>query len=296
MLDIVPSGQALGARIEGLDLSRPLEAAQLQAIARALGEHGVLCFPGQRLDAAAQKRFSACFGTLEINVASSLYPSALPEVMVLSNIVENGRSIGLPDAGQDWHTDMSYSRTIAMATVLHAIRIPRRDGQVLGNTEFLDMQSAYADLPAELKERLRDATAVHDFNKFWEMMRGRGSDRPPLTEEQRRRKPPVSHPLFLQHPLTGRFALYANPGYTMRIEGMPESESDALLRMLFEHQLQPKYRYVHQWSEGDLLMWDDIGTIHRAIPDYRADEPRLMQRCQVLADRVFEAGYAPVAA
>ncbi len=290
MTRVVPSGKILGARVEGLDLSRSIGEDDVALILRSLGTYGVLCFPGQALDAVGLKAFGAKFGQLEVNVASSLYRSDVPEVMTLSNIVENGRPIGLPDAGQDWHTDMSYSARIALATILHAVRIPRRDGQVLGNTEFLNMHAAYDDLPDAMKQRLDGATATHDFNKFWEMMRHeRGSNRPALSDEQRRQKPPVSHPIFLKHPVTGRRVLYANPGYAVHIDGLPQAESGELLQMLFEHQLQPKYRYAHEWSEGDVLMWDDIGTIHRAIADYRADEPRLMKRCQVLANCAYDA-------
>jgi len=292
MIELTPSGQVLGATIEGLDLSLPLSQSDFAAIARSLGTYGVICFPGQTLDAAALKRFSARFGTLEVNVAGSFQEPGIPEVMILSNVVENGRPIGMADAGQDWHTDMSYSKTIAFANVLYGVRIPRRNGRALGNTEFLNMQAAYEDLPGEIKARLQDATALHDFNKFWEKMRReKGSSRPPLTEEQRRKKPPVLQPVFLRHPVTGRTVLYANPGYTVRIEGMPERESDELLAFLFEHQLQPKYKYAHQWSERDVLMWDDLVTLHNAVADYGPAEHRLIKRCQVMADRVFAADY-----
>jgi taurine dioxygenase len=297
MLEVKPSGKILGATIEGLDLSQPLRPDDFALIVRSLGAFGVLCFRRQKLDPAALKAFSARFGTLEVNVAAALYQAELPEVMVLSNMVENGRPIGLSDAGQDWHTDMSYSKTIAFASVLYAIRIPRRGGQVLGNTEFLNTHAAYADLPDDIKRRLHDATALHDFNKFWEMMRrDKGSRRPPLTDEQRRQKPPVSQPIFLRHPVTGRFVLYVNPGYAVRIDGMPEDESEEMLQMLFEHQLQAKYRYAHEWTEQDVLMWDNIGTVHRAIGDYGPDEHRLMQRCQVMADRVFGTDFPGAAA
>ncbi len=101
----------------------------------------------------------------------------------------------------------------------------------------------------------------------------------------------MSHPVFLQHPITGRMVLYANPGYTVRINDMPERESDELLAFLFEHQLQPKYKYAHQWSENDVLMWDDLLTLHSAVADYGPNEHRLIKRCQVMADRVFDKGY-----
>jgi taurine dioxygenase len=181
---------------------------------------------------------------------------------------------------------MSYSTVIAFANVLYGIRIPQRDGNSLGATEFSSMHAAYEDLPGEVKERLTGMTGLHDFNKFWEKMRReKASTRPALTPAQRAAKPPVSHPLFLSHPITGRKVLYANPGYTVRINELADRESEEMLEFLFAHQLQRKYRYAFQWQPGDVLMWDDIGTIHRAVSDYRSDEPRLVKRCQVMATR-----------
>jgi taurine dioxygenase len=287
-MDIIPSGKALGARIEGLDLAQPLSAADTEAIIQALGRYGVVSFPRQSLDAADLKQFAGSFGTLEVNVANAYQEPGHPEVMILSNIVENGKPIGLADAGQDWHTDMSYSRTIAFANVLYGIKIPRRNGQPLGCTEFASMHKAYDDLPEELKQKLAGRTATHDFNKFWEKMRSeKGSKRPPLTDEQKRQKPPVSQPIFRRHPITGRMVLYANPGYAVKIDGMDAAESDRILAFLFEHQLQEKYRYKHLWTEHDVLMWDNIGTLHNAVADYGPDEHRLIKRCQVMADRIL---------
>jgi alpha-ketoglutarate-dependent taurine dioxygenase len=205
MLDIRPTGHALGATIDGVDLSRALTDREFGATLGALGRYGVLCFPGQQLDTAALKAFAGRFGELEVNVAGAFQDPVHPEVMILSNIKENGHPIGLADAGQDWHTDMSYSSTIAFANVLYALKVPRRNGRPLGATEFAGMHAAYDGLPADLKTRLAGATILHDFAKFWDKMRAQpGSTRPPLTEEQRRRKPPVSHPVFLTHPITGR--------------------------------------------------------------------------------------------
>ena len=286
-MQLVPSGRVLGAALEGLDLSRPLPEPQVEAIIQALGRYGVLRFPRQRLTARQQTDFAARFGELEINVASGAYQEpGIPEVMILSNIVKDGKPIGLADAGQDWHTDMSYSKTIAFANVLYALEVPRRNGKVLGDTEFSSMHAAYEGLPAELRTRLNGMTVLHDFNKFWEKMRReKGSKRPPLTEAQRKSKPPVSHPIFLTHPITGRKVLYANPGYSMRINELSQKESDETLAFLFEHQLKPEYRYRHEWAEGDLLMWENFGTIHNAIADYGPGEHRLIKRCQVMATR-----------
>lgn len=288
MLNITPSKATLGATVEGVNLEQQLSSAQRGVLLQALGHYGVLRFPGQLLQTAALKAFAAGFGTLEINVAGAFQDPKHREVMTLSNIVENGKPIGLPDAGQGWHTDMSYSREIAFANVLYALRVPKRAGQALGGTEFSNMHAAYDDLPQDLKQRLEGATATHDFNKFWEMMRSRpGSTRPALTDAQQQAKPPVSQPIVMRHPITGRNVLYCNPGYAIRIDDWPECDSEQMLVLLFEHQLQAKYRYTHHWTEGDLLLWDDIGTIHNAIADYTAEEPRLIKRCQVMADRVF---------
>jgi len=286
-MQIAPSGKMLGARIEGLDLSRPLAEREVEEIIQAIGRYGVLCFPRQRLTARQHKDFAARFGELEINVASGAYQEpGIPEVMILSNIVKDGKPIGLADAGQDWHTDMSYSKTIAFANVLYALEVPRRNGKVLGATEFSSMQAAYEGLPENLKSKLAGMTVLHDFNKFWDKMRNeKGSKRPPLTEAQKNAKPPVSHPIFLTHPITGRKVLYANPGYSMRINQLPEKESDEILAFLFVHQLKPEYRYRHEWTEGDLLMWENFGTIHNAIADYGPAEHRLVKRCQVMATR-----------
>ena len=291
-MKLAPTGKTLGATVEGADLSRELSQADFATLLRGLGTHGVLCFPRQSIDAPALKRFSERFGGLQVSLTGDYTDPETPEVMILSNVVENGKPIGLADAGQDWHTDMSYNNLIGFTNVLYGIRIPHRDGKALGNTVFANMHAAYDDLSEELKQRLDGMTASHDFNKFWEEMRRRpGSTRPALTPEQRAKRPAATHPVFMTHPITGRKVLYCNPGYVTRINEMDEAESDRVLEHLFEHQLQPKYQYAHNWTEGDVLMWDHIGTLHNAIPDYGPDEHRLIKRCQVMADRIFDPAF-----
>lgn len=288
MASVIPGGHTLGATIEGLNLAK-LSEDEFDLAMRSLGDYGVLRFPKQELSAAELRAFSARFGDLEVNVANSYQEPGLPEVMILSNIVENGKPLGLSDAGQSWHTDMSYSKTIAFCNVLYGIRIPHRNGEPLGNTEFCDQRAAYDALPADLKSKLEGKTVLHDFNKFWEMMRRqKGSARPALTEAQRAAKPPVSHPIFLTHPITGRRALYANPGYSMRINELAQKESDEILAFLFEHQTKPEFKFAARWQVGDVLMWDNMRSIHNAVADYRADEPRYIKRCQVMATRFFK--------
>jgi taurine dioxygenase len=278
----------LGARIEDIDLARPISEDHFRSILRALGAHGVLCFPGQQIDTQHLAVFGRMFGELEINVANAFHEPGFPEVMVLSNMTAHGKPIGLADAGQGWHTDMSYSTEIALANVLYAVKVPMRAGRSLGETQFRNMHAAYADLPSAIKSRLQGRTATHDFAKFWDMMRTRpGSKRAALTPEQRAKKPPVSQPIFRMHPITGRTVLYCNPGYAMRIDGLPEAESAELLAFLFAHQEQEKYFHAHQWAEGDVLMWDNMGTVHNAVADYRSDEPRYIRRVQVMATKDY---------
>jgi len=287
-MKIQAGGKTLGARIDDIDLRQPISDGDFRQILRALGEYGVLCFPEQKLETEAFARFGRMFGDLEIHVANQYHEPDFPEVMVLSNMTREGKPIGLGDAGQGWHTDMSYSKDIALANVLHAIKVPMRDGRPLGATQFRNMRAAYEDLPADIKRRLEGRTATHDFAKFWDMMRARpGSPRAPLTAEQRAKKPAVSQPIIRPHPITGRAVLYCNPGYATHIDGMPEAESVRLLDFLFEHQAQEKFLYAHAWTEGDVLMWDNVGTVHNAVADYRADEPRYMRRVQVMATKDY---------
>ncbi len=298
MYRVKPSGEILGCTIEGLNLSQPLSRGALGFVLRALADHGVVCFPKQKLEPAAQVAFSRLFGELEVHVSRSFQEPGHPEMMILSNIVEDGKPLGLADAGQDWHTDMSFSQTIAFVNVLYALKVPRRDGQALGATLFANMVAAYEALPQDVKSRIEGRTATHDFANFWEMMRqrkGEATTRAPLTPEQRRQKPPVSHPMVMVHPLSGRKILYANPGYTVHIDGLPAKESDELLDFLFRHQVRPEFQYAHQWNEGDVLIWDDLQTLHNAAADYRDDEPRLIKRCQAMADLVFTPEFAHLA-
>jgi taurine dioxygenase len=292
MLSIEPSGATLGAMISGVDVRRITDREFAQVLV-ALGAHGVLRFPDQQLDLGDLRYFSERFGEIQ---GPSSAPEAAKEsyahIGTLSNLKQDGKYIGLPDAGQDWHTDMSYREVMGFVNVLYGIRIPRRNGVPLGGTEFANMHAVYEALPVDMKTRFANATATHDFEKFWENMRSNhASERPPMTELQRKQRPPVVHPLFLTHPITGRKVLYANPGYTMRINDIPQDESDEILDFLFDFQLEPRFRYTHTWTENDLLVWDHLGTIHRAIADYGPDEIRLMRRCQVMATKIFDPDF-----
>ena len=292
MEEIIPTGGALGAEVRGLDLARPIEDACFARLLRALGAHGVLRFPGQHLTPAQLRDFSCRFGPIQRGVADRFRDPAVPEVGILSNIRRDGQGIGLADAGQDWHTDMSYTVTRGFVNVLYAVEVPMRDGRPLGDTVFANMQAAYAALPPAMQARIAGLTATHDFNVFWERMRARpGSTRAALTPAQRASRPPAVHPLVLQHPISGRPVLYCNPGYAERINELPDAEGQALLQTLFAHQLRPEFQWAHRWAVGDVLIWDHLGTLHNAIADYAPDEHRLMLRCQVMAGSIFDPAF-----
>ena len=177
MLSIEPTGAVLGATVRGIDVTRADER-QFAQILLALGQNGVLRFPDQQLDIGDLRRFSERFGQIQ-GLSAAVEDAA--HVGILSNLKEDGKYIGSPDAGQDWHTDMSYRSVMGFVNVLYGIRIPRRNGVPLGGTEFANMHAVYEALPADIRTRLADATATHDFEKFWEHMRrdrascGRGS-------------------------------------------------------------------------------------------------------------------------
>ena len=142
MVNIRPTGDILGATITGIDLSRPMSEADFSAVLQALGEYGVLRFPDQLLEPAALRDFSLRFGSIQASVTGKFQDPQVPEVGILSNIVEDGKPIGIADAGQDWHTDMSYRDTMGFVNVLNAHKVPRRDGKPLGNTLFANMRAA----------------------------------------------------------------------------------------------------------------------------------------------------------
>jgi taurine dioxygenase len=291
-MKVIPTGKVLGARVEDLDLATDLGPSQVDDLMVLLATHGVLEFPRQTLSTRQLKRFSEKFGELYLSPGGRAQAAGFPEVMILSNMLEEGKAVGLSDAGQAWHTDMAYSNIIALTNVLYGTTIPQRDGRPLGNTELRNMHKVYEDLPADIKQRLEGKTISHDFNKFWELMRERpGSPRAPLSAEERAQRPPAVHAAALTHPITGRTVLYANPGYAVAINELPADESDQLLDYLFEFQSRPEYLYTYSWNKDSVLMWDNIGTTHNAVADYTRDEHRYIQRCQVMATRFYgEAG------
>jgi len=267
----------LGVEIFGIDLSQPIPDPVFKEIEEAFNEQSVVLFRGVKVTPEQHIAFSKRFGELEIHVRKEAIRQDYPELFVVSNVIENGKPIGSIDAGQFWHTDLSYKRDPSRGSLLLSHEVPMRNGTAVGDTLFVSTAAAYEALSPSLRNSLEGLKAVHRYEKGYSRDRPSGR-RPPLTETQRAALPAVEHPVVRTHPYTGRKCLFVNEGYTTEIVGMPKEESDALLGMLFEHCVKPEFQYRHQWRVGDLLMWDNCATQHIAINDYDPTMRRRMER------------------
>lgn len=276
-IEIMPSGNALGAEVRGIDLSRPMDAATFVALERAFDEHSVIWLRGQQLNERQLVAFASRFGAPEPNYLKHFAHPDYPEIMLVTNIREGDRKIGHDHAGTMWHTDMSYMEKPPRATVLHAIEIPFENGVALGETDFASAIAAYEALPASTKRRIDGLMVVHQ-------VFGRRGDtvNDARTQEMRRDRPAVIHPLVRVHPRTGRKALYVVKGECQSIVGMPDDEALPLLGELTEMIPQTRFCHTHKWQVGDILMWDNCAVQHIAHIDYQwPKHRRLLQRVTV---------------
>ena len=273
-LDLRPSGEGAGAEIAGVDLSAPVPDDVFDRIDRALAHHGVLVFRDQRLIPERQLAFCERFGPVEANVFDQYALPGHPGVLVVSNIVEDGRNIGYADAGSHWHTDMSYAATPPRCTALHAIEVPSDGSRNLGDTLFANARAAFEALDEADRKRIDTLRAVHRFSA-----KERGVKRPvKLTPEQIARHPDVVHPVARTHPVSGAKALYVREGECVGIEGIPDAEAVALIKRLSDHIVRPEFQYRHRWRVGDLVIWDNCVVQHIALRDYEWPQRRLMHR------------------
>lgn len=273
-LEVRPLGRAVGAEVLGVDLAGPLSDDVFGRILDAFHEHAVLVFPGQRLGPAELSRFSARFGPLEVHhMAERPFPEH-PEVRVLSNVRKDGKPIGVSRGGRHWHSDLSYLPETALATFLYCVETP----PVGGDTLFAAMHAAYDAMPPPLQRALAGRRAVHDRNfRYTDLY----PDRPPLTPKQIAKVPPTEHPLVVRHPATGRPGLFLAKDVVSRIVGMDDAEARALIDELEAFATQDRFVYRHTWSVGDLVVWDNRSTLHRATGYDEATHRRIMLRTQV---------------
>ncbi|HEX2829618.1 MAG TPA: TauD/TfdA family dioxygenase [Burkholderiales bacterium] len=275
-MQIVPSPDPIGAEVLGADLAH-LSAADFARIEAAFNERSVLCFRDQRLTEPQMIAFARRFGDVERIFLTHYAHPEYPEIMLVTNIRENGRNIGHADAGRVWHTDMSYTERPPRATMLYALEVPFEDGVALGDTIFSSAAAAYDALPRDTQERIARLRAIHQ-------VAGRRARTGTGQEDQalRREQPAVVHPVVRTHPHTGRKCLYVSKGECEGIEGMATDEALALIDELADHTIDPRFRHVHRWRAGDLLMWDNCSVQHLASLDYEwPKHRRLMHRITV---------------
>ncbi len=267
-LTVDPVAVSLGAEISGVSLADDLSDEVIDEIRRALIEYKVLFFRDQPLDAAQHVAFAARFGELEVH---PFIPGneRHPELVRFEKSADTG---GYENA---WHHDVTWRATPSRAAILHAISVPA----VGGDTVFSDMHAAYDGLDDDVKDRIDDMVAVHDYARAF----GHGLDADAMAE-MRREYPPVEHPVVVRHPDSGRRALYVNRIFTDHIAGLPADESRALLELLCTQADLLEYQCRFRWTDAAVAFWDNLAVQHYAASDYWP-HVRIMERASIVGTR-----------
>ena len=275
-MEVRPLSAVMGAEVRGLDLSQPLGAENFNAVQEAFHRHLLLVFPDQRIDEAQHIAFSRRFGDLQVHVLDQYRHPQHSQIYVLSNVAKTGKTTGShPDKGTlVWHSDLSFQKRPASATILYGIEVPRRGGDTL----YADMYAAYEALDPATKTRLIGLKAVHDLDAS-----RRRAGEPPMSEKQRDEAPPVEHPVVRRHPETGRKILYISR-HVSHFAGIPRDESDELLERLMVHATKDAFVFRHKWGARDVVMWDNRCTMHCATPYDTGAERRVLHRTVVLGE------------
>jgi taurine dioxygenase len=266
-MEITRVGAALGARVEGLDLDRGLDAATVEQLYAALLEHEVLVVPAPGMTPDQHMALGRALGEIEIH---AFFPNLGPgyeHVSVLDS--DEGATATI------WHSDETFLEHPPMGTMTHAKELPA----VGGDTLFCSTAAAYRELSAGMKRYLEGLTAVHDLANIALLKNRYGAPWGQLAEAFAAERW-ARHPVVRAHPETGELGLFVNPTYTRFIEGLPPDEGDMLLPFLFRHQAKERYTYRHRWAPGDLLIWDNRATMHIALNDFEGH--RLMYRVSVV--------------
>jgi taurine dioxygenase len=282
-MKIIPTGAALGAEIQGLDLSKPLDGETAERLKAAWDEHFVLFTHGQSMSDPQLLAFSRHFGELDPpgpNPYGITFLPEYPEINVISNVKdEAGRPIGNLGAGEAvWHADMTYVERPPKGAILFALEVPL--GQ--GDTYFANMVKAYEELPDDLKRAVEGKSAIHDaaHNSAGMLRKGYEEISDP------RQTPGAHHPLVREDPKTGRRALFLGRRPHAYVLGLEPEESDRLLDSLWAHATQAKYAWSHKWRPGDLLMWQNLWVLHRR-DGFDADARRVLHRTQIKGDEAI---------
>ncbi len=264
-----PTATGVGAEIVGLDLSGPIDEATRRALNAAWLDAGILVFRGIGTDADAHRELSRCFGELEVHPVESIRLAGCPEIIELKNGYSEEMSVHYfddqPVEGRiPWHTDMIYTTRPCRGALLRMVEAPAAGGE----TGWIDTAAAYDALPEVSKERVEGVEARFDFvEDICDMRFGRPDN---MRHAARSSKDfghfdPVAHPLVWTHPLSGRRAIMVSPVQLIEVVGMPKEEGDALLEELVAFVTSGRFTYVHEWAEGDMVLWDNWRTMHQAF-------------------------------
>ena len=269
----IPLAKHIGAEIRGIDLRQPADAATIAALRRIWLDAVVIVFRGQQLGQEDLLRVTGYFGRVG-NLARPKefrppgFDKLLDNIMLISNIRENGEPIGaLPDGEMMFHHDMLHARVPHKGTCLYSIEVPSAGG----NTLFANGYTAYETMPQALRDRLEGKTAFHHYN-YGSVQKGDDKGVAAFAESV--------HPVFRTHDETGRKAVYVNRLMTERVEGLPPDESARLLAAVWDHAENPEFVYEHRWRPGDLLIWDNRCSMH-ARTDFSSAERRLLLRTTI---------------
>jgi taurine dioxygenase len=278
---VLPLHPVLGCEITGITLEQAVSPALFAKVYEAFLEYQLIVFHDVDLPPATQVAFARNFGEVQVHVLSDHYGTKEhPEIYMLSNLDRDGNPSGKhPDKGTlYWHTDGSWRERTGQATMMYSEIVP----DVGGETEFADMYSAYALLPAAMKRRIEGRRAIHNLD--FSRSRRHGEDL--LTAEQKAKVPPIAHPIVRTHPETGRKVIFLGD-HAEEIEGLPYDEGRALIEEVNAMITPPERVYTHHWSPRQCMVWDNRCTLHRATGFDEARLKRVMRRCTINGDRPF---------
>lgn len=281
MLELRPISEAIGTEVRGVDITQPLSGTDFDKIYQAFLDTSLLLFRDQALTPDQQVAFTRQFGEIVAYYdPSERAVPGHPEILLLTNLTEEGKPSGKHSSAYGWHIDGHYLEKAPMATVLHAVECPPSGG----DTWFANTHAAYESLPQETK-RLIDGKQI-----IISRVQARPyvfPDKPPVTPEQRLAWPDMPQPIARTHPITKRKALYVASIVPWRIPGIPEEQSAPLIGELQATCIRPEFVYCHKWRQGDTLLWDNISSMHRATPYDVTNDQRRMHRTTVAGDVAF---------
>ncbi len=261
MATITPLDAVLGAEIRGVDINAGVGDTLMRTLTGALYAHRVIVIRDQRLDKDQYLRFGRQWGAPIPHVLDHMRMPGYPELMTVGNTEKRDEDPKIRNGAALWHTDQSYEKVPASATMLYSIIAPERGGE----TRHCDIATADDDLEDRSMRRIDRSDVAHKYGRG-KRRPGEPPSNPIINDEQDRRVPPIYHPLVMRHPITGRKTLYALGHGAYAIKGMPDGEAETLLDALKEHALQERHIYRHKYSVGDLVVWDTLQTMHAATP------------------------------